>query len=85
MKKALFSLMAMLLLSFSGIAQTTYTMVTSTSDLEAGATYLLVGYDDDGNAYAMSYQKPNKRHAISINEANGVITATVATDASSQT
>ncbi len=85
MKKALFSLMAMLLLSFSGVAQTTYTMVTSTSDLEAGATYLLVGYDDDGNAYAMSYQKPNNRHAISINEANGVITATVATDASSQT
>ena len=85
MKKVLFSLVAMLLLSFSGIAQTTYTMVTSTSDLEAGATYLLVGYDDDGNAYAMSYQKSNNRHAISINEANGVVTATVATDASSQT
>ena len=85
MKKALFSLMAMLLLSFSGIAQTTYTMVTSTSDLEAGATYLLVGFDDDGNAYAMSYQKSNNRHAIAISEAGGVITATVATDASSQT
>ena len=85
MKKVLFSLVAMLLFSVSGIAQTTYTMVNSASQLEASAQYILVGYDNDGQAYVMSYQKTNNRHAISIDEANGVITATVATDPASQT
>ena len=83
MKKVLFSLVAMLLLSFSGIAQTTYTMVNSASELETGQ-YILVGYDNDGQAFVMSYQKSNNRHAIVIDEANGVITATVATDPSQQ-
>ena len=85
MKKVLFSLVAVLLLSLSGIAQTTYTMVNSASQLEANAQYILVGYDNDGNAFAMSYQKTNNRHAVEIEEAGGVITATVATDPSSQT
>ena len=84
MKKALFSLVAVLLLALSGIAQTTYTMVNSTSQLEAGAQYVLVGYDDEGNAFIMSYQKNNNRHALAIDEADGVITATVATDPSQQ-
>jgi hypothetical protein len=84
MKKVLFSLMAMLLLSMSGIAQTTYTMVNSASQLEAGAQYVLVGYDNDGQAFIMSYQKSNNRHAIAIDEIGGVITATVATDPSQQ-
>ena len=83
MKKVLFSLAAMLLLSVSGIAQTTYTMVNSASQLEAGQ-YILVGYDNDGQAYAMGYQKSNNRHAISISDAGGVVTATVATDAAQQ-
>ncbi|MBR1514997.1 MAG: T9SS type A sorting domain-containing protein [Bacteroidales bacterium] len=83
MKKVLFSLVAMLLLSVSGIAQTTYTMVNSASQLEAGQ-YILVGYDNDGQAFVMSYQKSNNRHALTIDEAGGVITATVATDPSSQ-
>ena len=83
MKKVLFSLMAMLLLSFSGIAQTTYTMVNSASQLEAGQ-YILVGYDNDGNAFVMSYQKSNNRHALDITDNGGVITATVATDATQQ-
>ena len=77
--------MAVLLLSLSGIAQTTYTMVNSASQLEASAQYILVGFDNDGNAFAMSYQKTNNRHAVEIDEAGGVITATVATDPSSQT
>ena len=85
MKKVLFSLVAMLLLSVSGIAQTTYTMVNSVSQLEASSQYIMVGFDNDGNAFAMSYQKTNNRHAVEINEAGGVITATVATDPSSQT
>ena len=85
MKKVLFSLVAMLLLSVSGIAQTTYTMVNSVSQLEASSQYIMVGFDNDGNAFAMSYQKTNNRHAVEINETGGVITATVATDPSSQT
>ncbi len=86
MKKHLLfiGLVAMLLFSARAFAQQTYTMIASVSDLEAGAQYLLVGYDDDGNAFAMSYQKPNNRHAISINEVGGVISATVATDPNSQ-
>ncbi|MBQ8956956.1 MAG: T9SS type A sorting domain-containing protein [Bacteroidales bacterium] len=83
MKKVLFSLMAMLLLSVSGIAQTTYTMVNSASQLDPGQ-YILVGYDNDGQAFVMSYQKSNNRHALTIDEVGGVITATVATDPSSQ-
>ena len=83
MKKVLFSLVAMLLLSMSSIAQTTYTMVNSASQLEPGQ-YILVGYDNDGQAFVMSYQKTNNRHAITIDESNGVITATVATDPSQQ-
>ena len=73
----------MLLLSVSGIAQTTYTMVNSASQLEPGQ-YILVGYDNDGQAFVMSYQKTNNRHAITIDEAGGVITATVATDPTQQ-
>ena len=84
MKKVLFSLVAVLLLSLSGIAQTTYTMVNSASQLEAGAKYVLVGYDNDGQAFIMSYQKSNNRHALAVDEAGGVITATVATDPSQQ-
>ena len=80
MKKVLFSLVAMLLLSLSGIAQTTYTMVTSASQLEADAQYILVGYDN-GQAYAMSLQKSANRHAIAVDEVGGVITATLATAA----
>lgn len=87
MKKTLLSigLVAMLLFSVRGFAQTTYTMINGASGLEAGATYLLIGFDDDGNAYAMSYQKSNNRHAVSISENGGVVTATVATDPSNQT
>ena len=84
MKKVLFSLVAMLLLSVSGIAQTTYTMVNSASQLEAGAQYVLVGYDNDGQAFIMSYQKSNNRHAIAVDENGGVVTVTVATDPSQQ-
>ncbi len=83
MKKVLFSLLALLLLSVSGFAQTTYTMVNSAAQLEPGQ-YILVGYDNEGQAFVMSYQKSNNRHALTINENGGVITATVATDPSQQ-
>ena len=83
MKKVLFSLLALLLLSVSGFAQTTYTMVNSAAQLEPGQ-YILVGYDNEGQAFVMSYQKSNNRHALTIDENGGVITATVATDPSQQ-
>jgi len=85
MKKVLFSmgLLAMMLLSLRGVAQTTYTMVNSASQLEPGQ-YILVGYDNDGNPFAMGYQKSNNRHAIAVSDNGGVVTATVATDPTSQ-
>ena len=73
----------MLLFAMSGIAQTTYTMVNSAAQLEPGQ-YILVGYDNEGQAFVMSYQKSNNRHALTIDENGGVITATVATDPSQQ-
>ena len=87
MKKGLLSIIAMAVLMLAtslSFAQTTYTKVTSASGLEAGAQYILVGFDNDGQAFVMSYQKSNNRHAIAINESDGTITATVATDPSQQ-
>ena len=81
MKRVLFSLVALLLLSVSGFAQTTYTMVNSASQLEAGAQYILVGFDNDGNPFAMSLQKNNNRHAVAVEEIGDVVTATLATAA----
>lgn len=81
MKKVLFSLVAMLLLSVSGIAQnTTFTKVTSASGLEAGAMYIIVGYDDNLGDCAMGYQKQNNRHALSVTDEGGSITVTPAID-----
>ena len=81
MKKVLFSLVAMLLLSVSGFAQnTTFTKVTSTSGLEAGAMYIIVGYNEDLGDFAMSYQKANNRHAVAVTEDGGSITVTPAID-----
>ena len=85
MKKVLFSLVAMLLLSVSGIAQTTYTKITSASGLEAGTMYIIVGHDDNLGDYAMSYQKNSNRHAVSVTVDNGSITVTPANDPNSQT
>lgn len=81
MKKVLFSLVALLLLVMSGVAQnTTFTKVTSASDLEAGVMYIIVGYDDNLGYCAMSYQKQNNRHAVSVTEDGGSITVTPAID-----
>ena len=81
MKKVLFSLVAMLLLSVSGIAQnTTFTKVTSASGLEAGAMYLIVGNDEELGDFAMGYQKQNNRHAVAVTDDGGNITVTPAID-----
>ena len=85
MKKVLFSLVAMLLLSVSGFAQTTYTKVTSASGLEAGANYLIVAHHDDLGVLAMGYQKTNNRHAVVVSENGDAITVTPGTDPTSET
>jgi len=85
MKKVLFSLVAMLLLSVSGIAQTTFTKVTSTSGLEAGANYLIVAHYDDLGVLAMGYQKTSNRNAVIVEEDGDAITVTLGTDPSSET
>lgn len=80
-----FTLIALMAVSALSCAQTTYTKITSASGLEAGAQYLIVAFEEDGTPYAMSYQKANNRHAVVVNQAGDAVTATVATDASSQT
>ena len=85
MKKVLFSLVAMLLLSVSGIAQTTFTKVTSASGLEAGANYLIVAHYDDLGVLAMGYQKTSNRNAVIVEEDGDAITVTLGTDPSSET
>ena len=85
MKKVLFSLVAMLLLSLSGIAQTTFTKVTSASGLEAGANYLIVAHYDDLGVLAMGYQKTSNRNAVVVEEDGDAITVTLGTDPSSET
>ena len=85
MKKVLFSLVAMLLLSVSGFAQNTYTKVTSASGLEAGANYLIVAHHDDLGVLAMGYQKTNNRNAVVVSENGESITVTPGTDPSSET
>ena len=85
MKKVLFSLMAMLLLSVSGIAQTTFTKVTSASGLEAGANYLIVAHYDDLGVLAMGYQKASNRNAVVVSENGESITVTPGTDPNSET
>ena len=85
MKKVLFSLVAMLLLSVSGMAQTTFTKITSASDLESGANYLIVAHHDDFGTLAMGYQKSNNRNAVVVGESGDAITVTLGTDPSSTT
>ena len=84
MKKSLLFL-AVLLMGLGAMAQSTYTKVTSESELSAGDKVLLVGIDDNGQAWAMSYQKTNNRKALAVTMDGDAIVATVATDPSNQT
>lgn len=67
------------------MAQNSYTKITSASGLEAGAKYIIVGHDDNIGDCAMSYQKSNNRHAVSVTDNGGTITVNPATDPDSQT
>lgn len=84
MKKTLL-FFALVLMGLSMMAQTTYTKVTSLSELNAGDKVLLVGYDNDGQAFVMSYQKSNNRHAVAIAVNDDAIVTDVATDPNNQT
>ena len=85
MKKALLFL-AVVLMGLGVMAQTTtYTKITSPSQLSAGDRVLLVGFNADGQAFVMSYQKSNNRHAVEIAVEGDAITTTVAASSSSQT
>ena len=75
----------MLLLSVSGIAQTTFTKITSASELEAGANYLIVAHDEDLGVLAMGFQKTSNRNAVIVEENGEAITVTLGTDPSSET
>jgi len=85
MKRNLLLLSLLALVIGLGAKAQTYTMATSASDLQDGASFLFVGFTDDGTAYAMGYQKSNNRFALIVNENGGVVTATPATDPTSQT
>ena len=75
----------MLLFAVSGIAQTTYTKVTSASGLEAGANYLIVAHHDDLGVLAMGHQKSNNRNAVVVGENGDAITVTPGTNPTSET
>lgn len=50
-----------------------YKKVTSTAELHAGDTYILVGHDS-GKDYVLSYQKDNNRHGLPVTfDANGCV------------
>lgn len=84
MKKALLFL-AVVLIGLSAMAQTTtYTKVTSASQLSAGDKVILVGIRDDGTGLVMSYQKSNNRHAIELGVVGNEITLSPASDPNSQ-
>jgi len=86
MKKILFSLLAILLMGAGVMAQTNiYTLVRSESELSVGDKILVVGYDDNGTAFAMSNQKTNNRNAVEIESNGGDITTVVAMDPASTT
>ena len=87
MKKVLFSfgLLGLLLLSVRSFAQTTYTKITSTSGLEVGAHYLIVGHHDALGVLAMGYQKTNNRKAVVVSENGDAITVTPGTEPDSET
>ena len=87
MKKVLFSfgLLGLLLLSVQSFAQTTYTKITSSSGLEVGAHYLIVGHHETLGVLAMGYQKTNNRKAVVVSENSDAITVTPGTEPDSET
>ena len=61
--------------------QSTYTLVTSESDLVAGEAYIIVG-EKNGDYKAMGNQKTNNRNAVTVTVSNNKISTTTATEES---
>ena len=77
-------LVALLLGAATSFAQTTFQLVTSASELEAGKMYIIVG-EKDGSYYAMSKQNTTNtsenRRSVAVTENAGKITVDPATEA----
>ena len=56
-----FAVAVLMLIAAVGYAQTTFTKITSASELEAGANYLIVAHYDDLGVLAMGKQNNNNR------------------------
>lgn len=88
MRKNLLSFFAaavLMLIAAVGYAQTTFTKITSASELEAGANYLIVAHYDDLGVLAMGKQNNNNRKAVVVSENGESITVTPGTDPNSET
>ncbi|MBO6026168.1 MAG: choice-of-anchor J domain-containing protein [Bacteroidales bacterium] len=88
MKKSLLSIFAtavLMVITTVGFAQSTFTKITSTSDLEAGANYLIVAHSDELGVLAMGYQRTSNRLAVVVSENGESITVTPGTDPNSET
>ncbi|MFZ4058477.1 MAG: beta strand repeat-containing protein, partial [Ferruginibacter sp.] len=78
----------MILLQFISIdatAQKTYTRITSTADLVAGAKYIIVSSQTVGTGRALGYQAANNRPQATITIATGVTVTTTPATLNSQT
>ncbi|MBR3709899.1 MAG: choice-of-anchor J domain-containing protein [Bacteroidales bacterium] len=80
-----FAVAVLMLIAAVGYAQTTFTKITSASELEAGANYLIVAHYDDLGVLAMGKQNNNNRKAVVVSENGESITVTPGTDPDSET
>ena len=65
--------------------QSTYNLITSTSDITVGAKYIVVSSQTDGSAFALGNQSTNNRPQASVTISSGAITTTPATSNSQTT
>lgn len=63
----------------SSFGQTTYNLITSTSDLTVGSKYLIVNRNTDGAGFAAGYQNTNNRPQASVTVSSLSISTTPAT------
>ena len=70
-----------LMLALTGISwgQSTYNLVTSTSDLVSGQKYIIASSATNGNRFALGYQNTNNRPQALITVSSNAISITPAT------
>jgi hypothetical protein len=79
-------LLFLVVMGIGGVnGQSTYNLITSTSDLTAGSKYIVVSSQLDGSAFALGYQATNNRPQASVTISSGAITTTPATSNSQTT